>query len=250
MSGSYRRQPRHQTRALGVNHPHTLKQQITESLTKDNRTDTTETTFSLKTRTRIGCWNVKTIMEATKLAQIDKERNAYHIEILGLSETRWNGSGEHRIPQGGILLYSGKPINDKHESGVGILLSPNVHKSLIEWKPISDRIIMARFLTKLRKLVAIKCSAPTEQAITEEKDAFCEKLENTLRNVKRSEITTVMADLNAKVGTDNKNFEHTMRRHGLGTMNENGERFAELCSNNNLVIGGTLFPSKRNHKVM
>ena len=116
----------------------------------------------------------------TKLAQIDKERNAYHIEILGLSETRWNGSGEHRIPQGGILLYSGKPINDKHESGVGILLSPNAHKSLTEWKPISDRIIMVRFLTKL-----IQCYAPTRQAITEEKGAFYETVENTLRNVKK-----------------------------------------------------------------
>ena len=66
------------------------------------------------------------MMETTKFAQIDKERNAYHIVILGLSKTRWNGSGEHRIPQEGILLYSGKPINDKHESGVGILLSPKV----------------------------------------------------------------------------------------------------------------------------
>jgi len=58
-----------------------------------------------------------------------------------------------------------------------------------------------------------------------------------------------MGDLNAKVGADNKNFEHAMGRHGLGTMNENGERFAEPCSNNNLVIGGTLFPHKRIHKV-
>jgi hypothetical protein len=60
------------------------------------------------------------MMEPTKLAQIEKGRNVFHIEILGLSETRWNCSGEHRIPQGGILLYSGKPINAKHESGVGI----------------------------------------------------------------------------------------------------------------------------------
>ena len=47
---------------------------------------------------------------------------------------------------------------------------------------------MARFLTKLCKLVVIQCYAPTEQAITEEKDAFYETVENTLRNVKRSEI--------------------------------------------------------------
>jgi len=169
------------------------------------------------------------MMETTKPAHIGKERNVYHIVILGLNETRWSGSGKHCTPQGGILLYSGKPMKDKHESGVRILMSPKAHKSLTEWKPISDRIIMARFSTKLRKLVLIQCYAPTEQATTDEKDAFHETLENTLRNAKRSEITLVIGDLNAKVGADNKNFEHAMGRHGLGNMNENGKRFAELC---------------------
>jgi hypothetical protein len=58
-----------------------------------------------------------------------------------------------------------------------------------------------------------------------------------------------MGDLNARVGADNKNVEHIMEKHGLGTTNENGERFSELCSNNNLVIGGTRFFHKRIHKV-
>jgi exonuclease III len=98
-------------------------------------------------------------------------------------------------------------------------------------------------------MVVIQCYAPTEQATSEEKDVFYETLESILRKVKRSEITMVMGDLNAKVGADNKNFEHIMGKHGLGTMNENGERFIELCSNNNLVIGSTLFPHRRIHKV-
>jgi exonuclease III len=101
---------------------------------------------------------------------------------------------------------------------------------------------LARFRTKSRKMVVIQCYAPTEQATLEENDVFYETLENILRKVKRSEITMVMGDLNAKVSADNKNFEHIMGKHGLGIMNENGERFIELCSNNNLVIGGTLFP--------
>jgi hypothetical protein len=50
---------------------------------------------------------------------------------------------------------------------------------------------MARFYTKLRKLVLIQCYAPTEQATIEEKDAFYEALESTLRKVKSSEITMV-----------------------------------------------------------
>ena len=39
-----------------------------------------------------------------------------------------------------------------------------------------------------------------------------------------------------------------MEAHGLGQMNENGERFADLCALNQLVIGGSIFPHKRIHK--
>ena len=39
-----------------------------------------------------------------------------------------------------------------------------------------------------------------------------------------------------------------MGTHGLGQMNENGERFADLCALNQLVIGGSIFPHKRIHK--
>ncbi|VDP43120.1 unnamed protein product [Schistosoma margrebowiei] len=39
-----------------------------------------------------------------------------------------------------------------------------------------------------------------------------------------------------------------MGRQGLGERNETGERFANLCAFNKLVIGGTIFPHKRIHK--
>ena len=39
-----------------------------------------------------------------------------------------------------------------------------------------------------------------------------------------------------------------MGTQGLGMMNENGERFADLCALNQLVIGGSIFPHKRIHK--
>lgn len=48
----------------------------------------------------------------------------------------------------------------------------------------------------------------------------------------------------AKIGTDNTGYEGTMGTHGLGQMNENGERFADLCALNQLVIGGSIFPHK------
>ncbi|KAJ4430487.1 hypothetical protein ANN_22703 [Periplaneta americana] len=205
------------------------------------------TTLNLKTRTKIGCWNVNTMREPSRLAQI-KEMKEYKLDILGLSETRWNGKGEHVTAQGDLLIYSGRNLQEKHERGVGILLSKNTRKSLIEWKPISDRIITARFTTKLRKLTLIQCYAPMEVSAVEDKDVFYEQLSATMMNVKKSDIAIIMGDLNAKVGSSNSNVEHVMGKHGLGVMDDNGERFIEFCSNQNLIIGGTWFPHKNIHK--
>ena len=38
--------------------------------------------------------------------------------------------------------------------------------------------------------------------------------------------------------------------NGLGRMNENGERLAMVCGNNDLVIGGPLFKHRDIHKIM
>ena len=62
------------------------------------------------------------------------------------------------------------------------------------------------------------------------------------------DITILMGDFNAKIGMDNTGYEDIMGTHGLGQMNENGERFADLCALNQLVIGGSIFPHKRIHK--
>ena len=57
-----------------------------------------------------------------------------------------------------------------------------------------------------------------------------------------------MGDMNAKVGTDNTGEEEVMGIHGIGQVNDNGERFKGLCGFNQLVIGGAIFPHKTVHK--
>ncbi|KAJ3595043.1 hypothetical protein NHX12_004348 [Muraenolepis orangiensis] len=57
-----------------------------------------------------------------------------------------------------------------------------------------------------------------------------------------------MGDFNAKIGGRNEGYEEVMGKDGVGNINENGEMFVETCVNNNLVIGGIVFPHKTIHK--
>ena len=88
----------------------------------------------LQTRspTKIGTWNVRTMFEAGRSANISEEMRSYGLDILGLCETRWTGSGETRLNSGETLLYSGhREKTAAHTQGVGIRLSKQAMKALI-----------------------------------------------------------------------------------------------------------------------
>jgi hypothetical protein len=95
----------------------------------------------------------------------------------------------------------------------------------------------------------IQCYAPTNLAESETKDQFYQQLQETVDSSPKRDIIMILGDLNAKVGTNNRNRELHMGKHGIGEMNENGELFADFCVQNDLVIGGTIFKHKNIHKV-
>lgn len=95
----------------------------------------------------------------------------------------------------------------------------------------------------------MQCYAPTNEATEEAKDDFYDQLQMVLEQVPSRDVKIVMGDMNAKVGMDNAGREEVMGKHGArAEMNENGERWADFCQANELVIGGTLFPHKECHK--
>ncbi|GFR95809.1 craniofacial development protein 2 [Elysia marginata] len=187
--------------------------------------------------------------ETARTFLIAREMKAYNIGLFGLSETRWLQSGQLGLVSGETLLYSGHPEEDVHHTeGVALMLTPIAQKALIGWKPISSRIISAKFTTK-RNLHIVQCYAPTNDAEEEIKDGFYQQLQAELDNKKTNDITILMGDFNAKIGADNKGYEEIMGTHGIGQINENGERFADLCALNQMVIGGSIFPHKNIYKV-
>lgn len=142
------------------------------------------TTFAYRTRTTIGYWNVRTLLDNgmqcnqnSKYLQLEGEFLRYNLNILGVSEARWLGNGSYKSPTGrSTFLFSGKEEGANHEAGVGLMLTPTAYKSLLSWNPISERFMTARFYSKVRKITIIQCYAPTELASTTEKDDFYSQL--------------------------------------------------------------------------
>ena len=185
-----------------------------------------------------------------KVHQVAKEMKRLRLAILGVSETRWTGAGKVHLTTGEMVLYSGLVGDDApHEKGVALILSKEAGKSLKEWEPISEQIISARFESKCQNTAIIQVYAPTNEAEEEEKEDFYHQLQSAYNNRKARDLTMVIGDLNTKVGSDNRNWEASMGTHGEGVINENSEMFCAFCASNRLVIGGTLFPHKKSHKL-
>jgi exonuclease III len=71
---------------------------------------------------------------------------------------------------------------------------------LLDWKPISERIITAGFQGNIRNVSIVQWYSPTEQAEMEEKKRFYTPLQETLNKIKRKDMVFAMGDLNAKAG--------------------------------------------------
>ena len=54
----------------------------------------------------------------------------------------------------------------------------------------------------------------------------------------------VIGDLNARTGSVNTDSERVLGKEGFGAINNNGERLVEICQENDLIIGRSLFLHK------
>ena len=127
-----------------------------------------------KSNCNIGTWNVQTMYSTSKTAQIVKEMGNYQLDILGISECRWTGSGKMNTKndkgESYTIIHSGQ--KDTHHRGVALIMNRESVNSLMEWKPINERLIEARFNSKYCKLTIIQCYAPTNDSEDDMKEEW------------------------------------------------------------------------------
>lgn len=231
------------TKALGEDGP-TAGDSMTPSRESPLEATRPTTIISTRTTTNIGTWNVRTIFETGKTAQVAAEMRRYNLDLLGISESRWIGAGQKKLATGELLLFSGhEEANAPHSQGVALMLTKMAQRALIGWEahglPHNEQEDQHVYHPML-------CS--TNDSEEDVKEDFYNRLLTIIQACSRRNIIVTMGDFNAKIGSNNQGYEEIIGKQGLGEMNENGERFANLCATTNLVIGGSFFQHKRIHK--
>ena len=118
--------------------------------------------LDLRSNIRIAMWNVLTLKQTGSASLLSRELSKYNVAIAGLCEARWADSGECRVDDH-FFLWSG-PTDGTGRRGVALALSRTARKSLVSWRPISDRLLTAQLLHRHGKFNIIVAYAPTNDA--------------------------------------------------------------------------------------
>jgi exonuclease III len=106
---------------------------------------------------------------------------------------RNNGSQNH------LIFYSGKEIG-KREFGVAFVVDKSLKSSILDFKPVSDRICVLHIKSKFFNISLINVHAPTEDKEDFVKDEFYQELERVYDSTAINDTKIIIGDLNAKVG--------------------------------------------------
>ena len=83
-----------------------------------------------------------------------------------------------------------------------VIRRKGIDKSLLEWEPVSSHLIRARLRGRHNNITLTQCYAPTNDRENTDMDAFYQQLQAEVDVIPRHDLTVVMGDLNAKVGSD------------------------------------------------
>ncbi|XP_061164954.1 craniofacial development protein 2-like [Saccostrea echinata] len=173
----------------------------------------------------------------------------YNLSLLAMSEVRWTGTGKQRLNSGKVIIWSGRSDNNHHE-GVALLISQKFANTVLQRKPINERLLYVRLNSLYTKVSIVSAYAPTDSAEEEAaKDNFYSSLHAVLNDIPRHDVMLLMGDSIARVGQINHNRRRVMGQHAVGDLKDNGERLISICEVNDFVIGGSLFAHKTIHKL-
>ena len=185
---------------------------------------------------RMGTWNVRSLLEAGKLHNAVKEMKRLNLDILGISEHRWPGTGSCSCGDA-RMYYSGPSKSGRN--GVAIIVRNGFKEAVENVTAYSDRVMLMQIKGKTQKINIVQAYAPTADKEDVEIEDFYNQLQEVIKPLKKHDMNVVMGDLNAKVGSEE--VPGVTGAFGLGNRNERGEALIQFCKENEFVVKNTYY---------
>lgn len=193
------------------------------------------TIVNKKNPTRIGTWNVRTLLSSGRLEKLKQQMREKQLDVLGVCETKWGDNDDFWSDDFRIIHSGGK----QGKNGVALLLNKSYEICVENSYHINDRILIIRIKSAPVNSTIIQVYFPTSNSDEEEIEQMYNILEEHIENIQHNDNLIIMGDFNAVVG--NVVDSDAVRKYGLGTRNERGSRLVDFCKQNSFVITNTFF---------
>jgi exonuclease III len=205
------------------------------------------TFFYGKGTMRLGTWNFTSLYRAGSIMTVSKELSKYRLDLVGVQEVRWEGSGFE--PAREYTFFCGKE-NEIHELGTGFLVHRRIISAVTRVEFVSDRMSYIILRGRWCHITVLNVHVPTEDKTNDVKDSFCEELEHVFEQFPKCHMKILLGDFNAKVGREDI-FKPTIRNESLHEIsNDNGVRLMNFDSFKNLTVKSTMFPHRNIHNIL
>lgn len=192
----------------------------------------------MKNPLTIGTWNVRSLLKAGKAHNVIQEMKRTGIQILGLSEVRWPGTGKIEIDDH-VIYFSGGENNYPQQYGVAFIIQKNIDKSIENFTPHSERIALIQLKSKNTTINLVQVHAPTADKEQNEIEEFYDGISTITKCLKKHHVNVILGDFNAKIGKGK--VTDIIGEYGLGIRNDRGDRLIQFCQEEEYVISNTWF---------
>ncbi|XP_057530041.1 uncharacterized protein LOC130808607 [Amaranthus tricolor] len=177
--------------------------------------------------------------------ELANKLSKYRIHAACVQETRWKGQ-KAKVIKGYKLWYVG--LDGRHNV-VGILVSNNILKQLVEVRRCNDRIMLVRILVGEEIISIVSAYGPQVGLDEQVKYKFWGNLGELMRTIPEDEKVFLGGDFNRHIGRDAGNYNSIHEGFDLGARNENGENLLEFVLAKELVIANSIFRKKEEHLI-